>query len=419
VRSVICRLRRKKISDDNCDPSKRPDDFRKCVFNADFCNFYQWKIDSWQACSASCGKGRRQRQVQCIQLATRQPVEDSFCGQSPVTQEICTNGPCNAEWIHTQWTDCTQTCGGGRQERTVRCVSIDMNTYERIDVNSCNPNEKPNSVRDCNRGECNRDAIWKVTPWGECSSTCGIGSITRRVYCLDKRLRRVSNNSDCERNYKSLRPDNHNICVRPPCKPTSCYNLQREYKVDSDGEYKLQVGSNLAKIYCWGMNTKNPREYITLPTGGTENFSEWFLYELTDSRRCPSSNEEICRDGNCKNSLSAGLTRFNKIRYLINSNRAQNDDFTFSETSYGNQISFGTAGDCYSDQGCPQGRFNINLSGTNFRVSQNTSWGVSGFFTRVNVRFNSDRTQVNGRCGGYCGRCSADDSIGLYLDYQP
>jgi hypothetical protein len=59
-------------------------------------------------------------------------------------------------------------------------------------------------------------------------------------------------------------------------------------------------------------------------------------------------------------------------------------DSTFSrqakglEGQEGQQIPYGQAGDCYSKADCPQGRFSINLVGTNFAVSALTRWEGKG-----------------------------------------
>jgi hypothetical protein len=56
-------------------------------------------------------------------------------------------------------------------------------------------------------------------------------------------------------------------------------------------------------------------------------------------------------------------------------------DSTFSKQAKGQQgqhIPYGQAGDCYSKAECPQGRFSINLVGTNFKVSALTRWEGKG-----------------------------------------
>ena len=101
-------------------------------------------------------------------------------------------------------------------------------------------------------------------------------------------------------------------------------------------------------------------------------------------------------------------------------------------------VGYGEAGDCYSTANCPQGRFSINLQGTGFRVSPHTSWAGHGyraslwinrlevFTTCVKIKKTDvdlfsfycaqDNQKIQGKCGGYCGRCSPDPHAGLKLD---
>lgn len=55
-------------------------------------------------------------------------------------------------------------------------------------------------------------------------------------------------------------------------------------------------------------------------------------------------------------------------------------DFTFSKQIKGKPVPYGEAGDCYSNsrRGCPQGRFNIDLTATGMKVSHETTWVGKG-----------------------------------------
>lgn len=50
------------------------------------------------------------------------------------------------------------------------------------------------------------------------------------------------------------------------------------------------------------------------------------------------------------------------------------------------QVPYGTAGDCYSSiDGCGQGQFSIDLSGTSFKLSDNVRWQHIGKYASVRV----------------------------------
>lgn len=107
---------------------------------------------------------------------------------------------------------------------------------------------------------------------------------------------------------------------------------------------------------------------------------------------------------------------FTKIRLNITSLRVDSKDFTFSKQIKGKPVPYGEAGDCYSNskRGCPQGRFNIDLSGTGMRISHDTTWVGKGSNTSFWVNKIEDNTKIAGRCGGYCGTCVPIQ--GLILD---
>ena len=84
--------------------------------------------------------------------------------------------------------------------------------------------------------------------------------------------------------------------------PRSCKAI-KELGLDAhDGEYNLYLNlpeCNLsARIYCADMNTTNPKEYITLPAGGSNNFG--LHYNKTKGYR----DEEL-------------WTRFEKVFYRL------------------------------------------------------------------------------------------------------
>lgn len=56
-------------------------------------------------CSATCGTGRRVRQVHCVDTLSKRPHEDHFCAQlprKPIEYEICHLDPCPV-WATEPW----------------------------------------------------------------------------------------------------------------------------------------------------------------------------------------------------------------------------------------------------------------------------------------------------------------------------
>lgn len=79
------------------------------------------------------------------------------------------------EWVLTQWSPCSSTCGSGTKSREVKCPELDM----------CNPDSKPNEVMNCVEKPC---IDWVPGPWTTCSVSCGGGHQYRAVQCMDRRI---------------------------------------------------------------------------------------------------------------------------------------------------------------------------------------------------------------------------------------
>ena len=91
----------------------------------------------------------------------------------------------------------------------------------------------------------------------------------------------------------------------------TCADLKRTGAGIFDGEYLLypkRACSSPVKVYCHGMDSKSPRDYLTLPAGPINNFA--MIY---DKRLRPEDR------GSCTGKVSsfryskAGLTKFHKV----------------------------------------------------------------------------------------------------------
>ncbi|XP_070598626.1 ADAMTS-like protein 1 isoform X1 [Erythrolamprus reginae] len=98
-----------------------------------------WYLQEWQQCSQTCGGGIERREVLCKQrMADGSFLElpETFCSASrPASQQACKNKDCLPEWLLSDWTQCSVSCGEGTQTRNAICRKM-LNTGLSAIVNS-------------------------------------------------------------------------------------------------------------------------------------------------------------------------------------------------------------------------------------------------------------------------------------------
>uniref|UniRef100_A0A3Q4N4X1 ADAM metallopeptidase with thrombospondin type 1 motif 20 n=1 Tax=Neolamprologus brichardi TaxID=32507 RepID=A0A3Q4N4X1_NEOBR len=404
-RDVYCRLKGTgRVLEDLCDARARPPTARPCQTAE--CTHYTWVADEWKECNATCGEGVRSRKVVCMDPGMT-PAQGDYCDPlaRPPLLQPCKEAPCHYMWITGDWSMCSASCGVGYQQRIVSCslmpTSPAQGVYTQSSFASINcPEPRPPGTRPCLLTECPHMSYWKVGPWSKCSQTCGAGVMERRVECV------TSKGQTSKLCRLSERPESQAACQERECQLFStCREVQMRQGVRIDGEYYLKVKSRILQIYCAEMQTDFPKEYVTLRSGQTDNYSEVYGHRLLNPFQCPYNGSRK-QDCECRNDYSAaGYTLFHKVRLDLNSLRITITDLRFSQTPLGQPVPFATAGDCYSAAKCPQGQFSINLIGTGFKVAQATKWTSQGNYVSVKVHRSEDGTRIYGRCGGFCGKC--------------
>ncbi|XP_034187688.1 A disintegrin and metalloproteinase with thrombospondin motifs 9 isoform X1 [Osmia lignaria lignaria] len=434
-RQVRCQSPRGEIlADERCHDSEKPEIVKTCRKSpcitgpTDRKNrletniFRKWKVSSWTPCSKSCGSGLQRRRVECtMRRGNHGPevtVKDEQCSRlglsKPRSQRPCRRVACDYIWQEGPWSECSAQCGEGIQSRAVTCHRA--NHHGMIDptpTDNCPMDQKPSSQQTCKLRECDDKYYWTTGQWTKCSHTCGQkGRQTRKLFCHDETGKKVAR-VNCPREFK---PQRKRKCNQRKCYPMSCLEAKKYYKTTKDSEYPLIIGGRSMSIYCHEMSTSEPKEYLTLRSSFWENYAEVYDKSLLHPHTCPYNGE---RNDSCNcatvNGTISGKTIYRRIRidpvklYVID------NDYTFSWTNGTNPVKYGTAGDCYSQAECPQGRFSINLSGTQFKLSSDVVWPRRmGSVVEIN-KINSQR--VLGKCGGYCGYCSPKP--GLKLDVLP
>ncbi|KAM9568431.1 A disintegrin and metalloproteinase with thrombospondin motifs 20-like [Salvelinus alpinus] len=419
-REVYCRLKGTgRVREELCGAHNHPATAQPC--QATECLHYTWAAGEWQDCNITCGEGMRNRKVLCVRAGLT-PVQDALCDPSscPALRQPCSGAACHYTWMTGEWSQCSTSCGVGYQQRIVSCsVMPSSQTLHPYDAQSsaqsrphC-PEPHPPGTRQCLLRDCTQAAYWKVGPWSKCSQTCGAGVMERRLECL------ASKGQPSKHCRPAERPEPRAACRERECQLfMSCREVQMRQGVRMDGEFYLKVKSRILQIFCAEMQTDFPKEYITLRSGQTDNYSEVYGYRLLNPFECPYNGSRR-QDCDCRNDYSAaGYTLFHKVRLDISSLRIMITDLQFSQTLLGRPVPFATAGDCYSAAKCPQGQFSINLIGTGLKVAEATKWTSQGNYVSVKVHRSEDGARIYGRCGGFCGKCIPQPHNGLLVQVQ-
>ncbi|TBL75043.1 GON domain-containing protein [Paenibacillus thalictri] len=174
--------------------------------------------------------------------------------------------------------------------------------------------------------------------------------------------------------------------------PSSCADVKVGSSSVTDGYYTLVSNGNVFEVYCSGMNTSSPKEYIDLlHTGSALNFSFY-----------AAGGSSYSDDG------SPGVrTTFTKLRFDPATFQVDTGDFTFSEST-GNtyhgykltQYPYAHAGGCNSSN--LMGYANIDLRGLPFAVEYE-GLALEGYYPYGSIDYSSNNQIVNMTANGFCG----------------
>ncbi|XP_060579730.1 ADAMTS-like protein 1 isoform X1 [Ruditapes philippinarum] len=145
-------------------------------------------VSSWGPCSVTCGVGYRHRNVTCKKDS--QVVPFSECeGTEPHSKRECHQGKCPLTasgdeafvWRHRKFKPCSQTCGRGTQTSILECVDVVSNRTV-VDF-LCEKLIRPGPITQyCNVIDC--PPGWRVSEYGTCSVPCGGGRQSRDIECV-------------------------------------------------------------------------------------------------------------------------------------------------------------------------------------------------------------------------------------------
>ncbi|KAI8496157.1 Thrombospondin type 1 repeat-containing protein [Branchiostoma belcheri] len=164
----------------------------------------------WGACSVTCGAGVEKRDRGCVGPAHG----GKDCHGDREETRGCAKKPCPVDGVWEEWGEweqCTETCGSGVQSRLRNCRGTVHGGRECKGENI--------QLQPCSNGPCPVDGSWKEwSDWTECSATCGGGRQQRAreceppqhggAACRGNRLDTQScNTHDCPSKLKKARRD--------------------------------------------------------------------------------------------------------------------------------------------------------------------------------------------------------------------
>ncbi|NWT42197.1 ATS7 metalloproteinase, partial [Chroicocephalus maculipennis] len=199
-------------SDDSCAAANKPVPARRCSLRP--CS--SWRVGNWSKCSRSCGGGMKVRDVHCIDTRDQRLLRPFHCQAvlyKPPAQLPCQSTPC-LDWYTSSWRECSESCGGGEQERLVTCPELGR----------CEETLRPNTTRPCNTHPC---TTWVVGSWGECTAPCGGGIQRRQVKCINTKT--------------GLAEEDSSLCDHEPwpestqkCNPQDCESSEPGFVCERD-----------------------------------------------------------------------------------------------------------------------------------------------------------------------------------------
>ncbi|XP_069079052.1 A disintegrin and metalloproteinase with thrombospondin motifs 7 [Pleurodeles waltl] len=198
--------------DIHCDIAKKPIPARRCYLRP--CSV--WRVGNWTKCSRNCGGGTTVRDVQCVDARDERLLRPFHCQSmlhKPPSEAACQPKPC-MDWYTSSWRECSESCGGGAQERLVTCPEFGR----------CDDSARPNNTRPCNTHPCTK---WVVGSWGQCTASCGGGIQRRLVKCVNTKTGETEEDS--------------NLCDHEPwpentqkCNPQDCEHTESSFHCERD-----------------------------------------------------------------------------------------------------------------------------------------------------------------------------------------
>ncbi|KAH0521513.1 A disintegrin and metalloproteinase with thrombospondin motifs 16 [Microtus ochrogaster] len=172
-RTVACKstnpsARAQLLHDAACTSEPKPRTHEVCLLKR--CHKHkklQWLVSAWSQCSVTCERGTQQRVLRCAEkyvsgkyreLVSKKCLHlpkpdlelERACALFPCPKNLpySAAGPQRGSWFASPWSQCTASCGGGVQRRTVQCLLGGQ------PASDCFLHQKPETSSACNTHFC-------------------------------------------------------------------------------------------------------------------------------------------------------------------------------------------------------------------------------------------------------------------------
>ncbi|KAL0979470.1 hypothetical protein UPYG_G00185490 [Umbra pygmaea] len=283
-----------------------------------------WEIGQFGPCSASCGGGEKLRTVRCVQRQgtdiLQVPASQCFQDSVPPSVEGCNLQLCPARWNASEAGECSAVCGPGEAQRVVRCVRSEGVHDVEVDHSLCSGLFKPPVFVSCVADVCpieweskiedqllldksldlspnsSNQSVYVWSPViGQCSKTCGNGTMQVWYSCVDHHSRLVVPEAHCD---ASSKPElNTEPCSASPCPPMWRYK---------QGMCTVSCGGGVAHraLYC-SRGTDGEEEEV-LDSTECSNMTKPLAVVTCNSNSCPA-RWRVLRTGACSASCDLGV----------------------------------------------------------------------------------------------------------------
>ncbi|KAK7067818.1 hypothetical protein SK128_027960 [Halocaridina rubra] len=210
-RQVTCRVEGQRVPDEQCNAQEKPPKQELCHGHS--CAHHTWFYTDWsEECIGGCEDGIQTRRVWCSPGANAVEGECDEKTRPEESRPCARADACAAAWFTGPWMPCSQECGNGTTTREVVCVVFLRGTFRATLDIECNPDTRPVEFQICNPQPC--PPHWYYTDWSKCSRTCGRGTQTRSVQCLDY-YQRPSVRCSIAQKPTTTKPCNNSPCGSP------------------------------------------------------------------------------------------------------------------------------------------------------------------------------------------------------------